>query len=112
MLSKPPASHPALAASRRGVAVTLLTRTRNPIELARHLYLAPGVAPHVTLSGPASESIGESLGMELVDPSYFFTESRWREHRRGLGLPEEPLPRVPLRPGYTPFQPPIEPSLD
>jgi len=28
----------------------------------------------------------------LVDPSYFFTEHRWREHRRGLGLPEEPLP--------------------
>jgi beta-aspartyl-peptidase (threonine type) len=27
-----------------------------------------------------------------VDSSYFYTERRWREHRRGLGLPEEPLP--------------------
>jgi isoaspartyl peptidase/L-asparaginase-like protein (Ntn-hydrolase superfamily) len=107
MLSKPPASHPALPASRRGVALTLLTQTRNPSELARLLYLAPGVVPHATLSGPTSESIGESLGLEVVDPSYFFTESRWREHRRGLGLPEEPFP-----PGHTPSQPPIDFPLD
>lgn len=44
------------------------------------------------LSGSACEKIGEELGIELVDESYFFTEARWREHRRGLGLPEEPLP--------------------
>jgi beta-aspartyl-peptidase (threonine type) len=44
------------------------------------------------LSGATAESIGESLGEILVDPAYFFTEGRWREHRRGLGLPEEPLP--------------------
>jgi len=25
----------------------------------------------------------------LVDPSYFWTEGRWREHRRGLGLPPD-----------------------
>jgi beta-aspartyl-peptidase (threonine type) len=43
------------------------------------------------LSGAAAEAIGASLGVRQVDPSYFWTEARWREHRRGLGLPEEPV---------------------
>lgn len=92
MLSKPPASHPAIPASRRGLGLTLLTRTRNPSQVVRELYLAPGLAPHSFLSGSTAENIAESLGATLVDPSYFFTEHRWREHRKGLGLPEEPLP--------------------
>ena len=44
------------------------------------------------LSGSAAEELGSELGIEMVDESYFFTAARWREHRRGLGLPEEPLP--------------------
>ncbi|KAI0344637.1 asparaginase [Trametopsis cervina] len=92
MLSKPPASHPDIPASRRGFGLTLLSHVRNPSKLARALYLAPTAAPHTMLSGTASEEIGKELGIELVDESYFFTEARWREHRRGLGLPEEPLP--------------------
>ncbi|KAG6862300.1 hypothetical protein C0995_015997 [Termitomyces sp. Mi166 len=92
MLSKPPASHPDIPTSRRGLGVTLLTRTRNPSQLVRALYLSPSAAPHTFLSGATAESLGESLGVQLVDPSYFFTERRWREHRRALGLPEEPLP--------------------
>ena len=59
------------------------------------------------LSGHEAESVGEGLGIERVDPSYFFTERRWKEHRRGLGLPDEPYP-----PGQSPS--PDEPweSLD
>ena len=49
------------------------------------------------LSGHEAESVGEELGIEPVDPSYFFTEQRWKEHRRGLGLPDEPYP-----PGQSP----------
>ncbi|GLB37244.1 putative asparaginase [Lyophyllum shimeji] len=92
MLSRPPASHPNIPASRRGLGVTLLSRARNPSQVARALYLAPAVAPHTFLSGSTAESLGASLGAELVDPSYFFTERRWKEHRRGLGLPDEPVP--------------------
>lgn len=92
MLSKPPASRPDIPPSRRGLALTLLTQARNPSRLVRSLLLAPLIAPHPFLSGANAESLGESLGEQLVDPSYFFTEARWREHRRGLGLPEEPLP--------------------
>jgi beta-aspartyl-peptidase (threonine type) len=91
MVSKPPASHPAMPSSRRGSAVTLITHTRNPSHLARALYLAPQLAPHPMLSGAAAEAIGASLGVRQADPSYFWTEARWREHRRGLGLPEEPV---------------------
>lgn len=97
MLSKPPATHQAIPMTRRGFALTLLTRTRNPSKLARALYLSPDLAPHEFLSGAYAESdLNGRLkdrGMEtaLVDPSYFWTESRWREHRRGLGLPPDGL---------------------
>jgi len=58
----------------------------------RALYLAPDLAPHTFLSGSAAENIAESLGEAFVDLSYFFTKRRWMEHRKGLGLSEEPLP--------------------
>ena len=109
MLSKPPSTHSNIPSSRRGSGLTLLTRTRNPSQLARAIYLSPGLVPHTTLSGSTAEEIGNgTLGIELVDPSYFFTENRWREHRRGLGLPEEPFP-----PGTVPSnQPTPDESLD
>ncbi|KAF8160981.1 asparaginase [Crassisporium funariophilum] len=92
MLSKPPSSNPEIPLTRRGLGITLLTRAKNPSHLVRSLYLSPSLAPHTFLSGNTAEALGESLGETLVDPSYFFTEHRWKEHRRGLGLPEDPLP--------------------
>ncbi|RDX44090.1 asparaginase [Lentinus brumalis] len=92
MLSCPPSTHPSIPPSRRGVGITLLAHARNPSQLARALYLSPESAPHTMFSGVSAESLGAPLGVELVDESYFFTEHRWREHRRGLGLPEDPLP--------------------
>lgn len=92
MLSKPPASHPYIPSSRRGFGLSLLTHIRNPSRLAQKLYLTLSAAPHVFLSGNNAENIAESLGMILVDPSYFFSEARWKEHRRGLGLPDMPYP--------------------
>jgi L-asparaginase / beta-aspartyl-peptidase len=95
MLSKPPASHPHIPASRRGLALTLLTRARNPSQLVRALYLHPELVPHTALSGATAEDIGAGLNEPLVDPSYFFTQKRWKEHRLGLGLPVEPYPYPP-----------------
>lgn len=77
MLSKPAKSHPNIPKSRRGFGLTLLTTVRNPARAVRALYLTPEQAPHAFLSG---------------------SESRWREHRRGLGLPEEPVPYPPSEP--------------
>ena len=88
-LSRPPASHPDIPPSRRALSLTLLTRTRNPSELARALYLSPPSTRHAFLSGTPAEDLG---GLPLVHPSYFYTSARWREHRRGLGLPEDDAP--------------------
>ncbi|KDQ57733.1 hypothetical protein JAAARDRAFT_47593 [Jaapia argillacea MUCL 33604] len=96
MLSKPPSTHN-VTPTRRGIGLTLLTHTRNPSHLARALYLHPSLAPHTFLSGSNAEHLGQSLGEEMVDPEYFWTEHRWREHRKGLGLPEEPLPYPPKK---------------
>jgi beta-aspartyl-peptidase (threonine type) len=88
-LSRPPASHPHIPPSRRALSLTLLTRTRNPSQLARAVYLSPDSTPHAFLSGTPAEDLGD---LPLVDPSYFYTSARWREHRRGLGLPEDEGP--------------------
>ena len=88
-LSRSPASHPDIAPSRRALSLTLLTRTRNPSQLARVLYLSPPSTRHAFLSGTPVEDLG---GLPLVHPSYFYTSARWREHRRGLGLPEDDTP--------------------
>ncbi|KAH9978721.1 nucleophile aminohydrolase [Lactifluus volemus] len=88
-LSRPPASHPHIPSSRRAISLTLLTRTRNPSQLARALYLSPASTRHAFLSGAPAEDLG---GLPLVDPSYFYTSARWREHRRGMGLPEDERP--------------------
>ncbi|KAJ7727666.1 asparaginase [Mycena maculata] len=92
MLSKPPASHPKIPPSRRGVGLTLLSHVRNPSTLARALYLSPDLLPHPFISAGTAESLAESLGEPLVDESYFYTRPRWVEHRRGLGLPDGPFP--------------------
>lgn len=107
MLSKPPASHPDVPSTRRGFSLTLLTQTRNPSHLARAIYLSPEAVPHAMLSGHEAEVVGETMGIEPVDPSYFFTEQRWKEHRRGLGLPDGPYP-----PGQTPGEGDPSGSLD
>jgi len=88
-LSSPPASHPDVLPARRALSLTLLTRTRNPSQLARTLYLSPDSTRHAFLSGTPAEDLG---GLPLVDPSYFYTSARWREHQRGLGLPEDDVP--------------------
>ncbi|CAE6422798.1 unnamed protein product [Rhizoctonia solani] len=95
MLSHPPPSHPSIPTSRKGISLTLLTRAKNPSQMARALYLEPSLAPHAFLSGSTAEELGLEVGQELVDQSYFWTEHRWREHRRGLGLPEAPIPERP-----------------
>lgn len=92
MLSRPPVSHPSVPSSRRAFAVTLLTHARNPIKIARALYLAHDATVHTLIAGSTAEQLGRKLGEDLVDPAYFFTLSRWRDHRRGLGLPEKPYP--------------------
>ena len=93
MVSNPPVTHSHLPITRRGFSATLLTCAKNPSKLVEALYTRPDLAPHAFLSGSTAEvELGHKiLGTEVVDASYYFTEARWKEHRRGLGLPEEVL---------------------
>ena len=73
-------------------AVAGATRTRHPISLARAVM---DRSPHVMLSGLGADAFAAEQGLEQVDPSFFFTERRWKALERELarlGLPVPPRP--------------------
>lgn len=55
-------------------AVAGLTRVRNPITLARAVMEK---SEHVMMVGAGAEKFAEQQKIDLVDPKYFWTESRW-----------------------------------
>ncbi|MEO8999750.1 MAG: isoaspartyl peptidase/L-asparaginase [Rhodanobacter sp.] len=65
----------------RAGAVTGVRRIRNPILLARAVMEQ---TPHVMLSGDGAEAFAQSIGMPLVDPSYFRTAERWQQLQKAL----------------------------
>lgn len=60
-------------------AVAGVTTVKNPIDLAIEVMKN---SPHVMLAGKGAEEFAASRGIELVDPEYFFTESRFRSLQR------------------------------
>jgi beta-aspartyl-peptidase (threonine type) len=73
-------------------AVAGVTRTRHPISLARAVMEK---SPHVFLMGQGADAFSKAQGLEQVDPSYFFTERRWKSleaelTRQGLPIPARP----------------------
>jgi beta-aspartyl-peptidase (threonine type) len=73
-------------------AVTGLTHTRHPVQLAR---LVMERSPHVMLAGEPAEQFGVTHGLEQADASWFFTEARWRGLERFLKSQGLPLPTRP-----------------
>ena len=75
---------------KRGVGCSLLRRVKNPIKLAKEMLVrgeevdGGGGGGHCQLSGEALEALAEKWGLELVDPSYFWTKERWDQHKKGL----------------------------
>ena len=91
---------------KRGVGVMGLRHVRNPIMLARKMLEAgeddlsaagtsvphasgqrldvPSAQGHTQIFGEAAEQLAQQYGLEMVDPSYFFTQQRWDEHIRAL----------------------------
>ena len=57
-------------------AVAGVTRTRNPISLARAVMEK---SPHVMLTREGADQFSREQGLEQVDPSYFRTEERWKQ---------------------------------
>ncbi|KQS53856.1 peptidase T [Brevundimonas sp. Leaf363] len=64
-------------ASRNAGAVTGVTRTRNPVSLARVAMERSG---RLLLSGPGADAFSRLQGLEQVEPSYFFTQERWNQY--------------------------------
>ena len=56
-------------------------RVKNPILLARAVMEK---SDHVMLVGDGAEEFGKSVGVELVDPSYFRTEERRQQLQKAL----------------------------
>lgn len=55
------------------------TTVKNPINLARAVMEK---SEHVMLSGKGAEIFAKAQGIELVEPSYFFTEKRFQSLKR------------------------------
>jgi beta-aspartyl-peptidase (threonine type) len=62
--------------SRRAGAVAGVTRTRNPISLARAVMEK---SRHVMLAREGADQFSVDQGLEQVDPGYFRTEQRWQQ---------------------------------
>jgi len=73
-------------------AVAGVTHTRHPIGLARAIMEK---TPHVMIAGPGTDTLARELGLEQVDPSFFFTERRWQGLIRQLQKEGKPLPPRP-----------------
>jgi len=69
-----------------GGAVTGVTTVRNPITLARRVMER---TDHVLLAAEGAEAFAAEVGVERVDPRYFFTQRRWESLQRALA----PAPR-------------------
>jgi L-asparaginase len=78
---------------KRAAAVSLVRHTRHPILLAKEVLLDADEdgglggtrTMHCHLSGENVERWGwKERGLERKEDSWFWTERRWKEHRRGL----------------------------
>ena len=65
----------------RAGSVADVQRIKNPILLARAVMEK---SSHVMLAGEGAEAFAQSIGMPLVDPSYFRTEERWQQLQKAL----------------------------
>lgn len=57
-------------------AVACVTDIKNPITAARRVMTSSG---HVMLTGAGASQFAKEQGLEIVDPSYFFTQKRYNE---------------------------------
>ncbi len=85
-------------------AIAGVTTIRNPISTARRVM---DKSEHVMMIGPGAEAFAKAQGMELVDPTYFYTETRWQGLQKALQeekvqldhteAPAKPVPASPIK---------------
>lgn len=62
-------------------AIAGVTTIKSPIAAARAVMEQ---SEHVMLTGKGAEEFAKLRGLEIVDPSYFYTEKRWEGLQRAL----------------------------
>ncbi|MEX2171993.1 MAG: isoaspartyl peptidase/L-asparaginase [Pirellulales bacterium] len=62
--------------TKKGGAVASVKVIKNPISAARAVMEH---TPHVLLGGRGAEVFASQQGLEIVDPSYFWTERKWKQ---------------------------------
>lgn len=60
-------------------AVAGVSTIRNPISAARAVMEK---SPHVMMTGKGAEQFAKLKGLQIVDPSYFYTKERWEGLQR------------------------------
>jgi len=85
----------------RAGSVAGVTTVKHPISLARAVMER---SPHVMMIGDGAEAFARSVGMEMVEPGYFFTERRWGQLVEALTAKNLPIPPRPQ--GAPPPPPP------
>ncbi len=73
-------------AERLAGAVGGVTNVKHPISAARSVMED---SPHVLLTGKGAEQFATEQGLEIVDPSYFYTERRWNALQAAIQREEE-----------------------
>jgi L-asparaginase / beta-aspartyl-peptidase len=77
-------------------AIAGVRTIKNPVTAARKVMEA---SPHVLLIGEGAEKFAGEQKVEMVDPSWFFTEGRWNDYLRsksGRSREMEPAQWAPL----------------
>jgi beta-aspartyl-peptidase (threonine type) len=73
-------------ATLRAGSIANVHKVKNPILLARAVMEK---SPHVMLVGDGAEEFARTVGIELVDPKYFYTEERWQQWQQALRAERE-----------------------
>jgi beta-aspartyl-peptidase (threonine type) len=67
--------------TKKAGAVAGVTIIKNPISAARAVMEK---SAHVLMAGKGAELFATKVGLEIVDPSYFWTEKRWKQLQQEL----------------------------
>ena len=67
--------------TRAAGAVSALTTVKNPVRAALAVMQR---SPHVMLTGEGAEAFAREQGLEIVDPSYFRTDFRWKQLQKAI----------------------------
>ena len=67
--------------SRAAGAVAAVKTIRNPVRAAYSVMMK---SPHVCLIGQGAETFAAEQGLEIVDPSFFYTQRRWDQLQKAI----------------------------